>query len=128
MGAPGLNANVSVTLQCLQEGWPNRVMSSHARVAAHPIHTLYPSALHNAVLTAACPPQDVALTLLFAGWETTASSMCFLFKHLHAHPEVMRALREEQKQVRHRLHSGHYVMGSAAWRAAIAAGAVSWCT
>lgn len=43
--------------------------------------------------------QDVALNILFAGWETTASSLCFLLRELHAHPEILQLLRSEQEQV-----------------------------
>ena len=43
--------------------------------------------------------QDIALSLLFAGWETSAASMCMLFKQLQEHPEVLQAMRDEQRNV-----------------------------
>lgn len=43
--------------------------------------------------------QDVAFNILFAGWETTASSLCFLLRELESNPKILQTLRTEQEQV-----------------------------
>jgi cytochrome P450 len=42
---------------------------------------------------------DEALTFLFAGYDTTSSSLCWIFYHLSRHPEVMRRLQQEVDDV-----------------------------
>lgn len=56
--------------------------------------------------------QDLAINLIFAGYDTCASSIHFLLRELHFNPQCMRMLREEQQQARslpllrmHILHS-----------------------
>ena len=43
--------------------------------------------------------RDEVMTLLFAGHDTTTSTIAFMFYELSRHPEVLAALREEQAQV-----------------------------
>ncbi|KAK9813617.1 hypothetical protein WJX73_010813 [Symbiochloris irregularis] len=42
----------------------------------------------------------LALNLLFAGYDTSASTMCYTIQELQKNPQVMEALRKEQQQVR----------------------------
>ncbi|HEY2161690.1 MAG TPA: cytochrome P450 [Solirubrobacteraceae bacterium] len=43
--------------------------------------------------------RDEVMTLLFAGHDTTTSTIAFMFYELARHPDVVGALREEQEQV-----------------------------
>src|SRR5258708_2672154 len=43
--------------------------------------------------------RDAMMTLLFAGHDTTTSTIAFMFYELARHPDVVGALREEQEQV-----------------------------
>src|SRR5205807_2548652 len=43
--------------------------------------------------------RDQVMTLLFAGHDTTTSTVAFMFYELAQHPDVLAALREEQNQV-----------------------------
>jgi cytochrome P450 len=45
-------------------------------------------------------PQDLFLTLLFAGHDTSASTIMRLFSEIPRHPDVWEKLVEEQKKVR----------------------------
>ncbi|KAI3427118.1 hypothetical protein D9Q98_007055 [Chlorella vulgaris] len=42
---------------------------------------------------------DTVLTLLFAGHDTSSTTLVRIFQHLHAHPEAVTRLRQEQAEV-----------------------------
>lgn len=42
---------------------------------------------------------DTVLTLLFAGHDTSSSTLTRIFQHLHRHPEAVQRLRQEQAEV-----------------------------
>ena len=43
--------------------------------------------------------QDLAINLIFAGYDTCASSVHFLLRELYFNPHCLQALRKEQRQV-----------------------------
>lgn len=54
---------------------------------------------HSSVLKHVLQVQDLAINLIFAGYDTCASSIHFLLRELFFNPQVLQRLREEQQQV-----------------------------